>query len=482
MSQTTTTRGRRSGPGARAGRALAACALLSGLAACGNERAPARDELGSAALALTVPDGRVIDSVSYRIERGAALVVARDIDVAGDTPVAFEVVLPAAPSYSIALTATTRDGVRCSGSASFAIVARQVTAVALTLRCQDTNDGNSNGRARINATVVPGDPGNCPDVSLLAASHLTRGVGQSIDLAGGASLPGASFAWSSSAPSITPVGPTDAVFTCTAAGDVTITLTVSQAPACVDSESVVVTCVAPAGGGEGGAGGTGEGGAGGTGEGGAGGTAGEGGSGGGAPTYIEYTFGHADIGLEFELVAGELEVHLHAEGATIDGVPNTSGEFHIEDVLIVTQGRWTRPDPDFGFFANTCVAPGVALWWLPQGNGDAAAQGAPFLGLANEAPAGVFSGNQITLSLVGVDSPSGSGHYSMWKDGFPPVFQMTTCNGIDASDAVVLPIGHDHFNMGFTEAGAWQVHYRASGNLVGGGSVATDFSVNFLTR
>jgi uncharacterized membrane protein YgcG len=246
-------------------------------------------------------------------------------------------------------------------------------------------------------------------------------------------------------------------------------------------------CSCNGGGGQGGTGGQGgSGGAGGQGEGGQGGAGGsnQGGSGGngGSPTLVDYTVGHADLGLEFAFNEGEFEVFLHAEGATIDGVPGTEAELPIESVRIITGAVFTRPSPDGGLFANLCVDPGQSLWWLPQANGDASAFGVPFMGIANEAPAGVFVGDQVTLSLVAVSSPSGTGHYSMWKDGFPPQFKMSSCNGIDGSDAMVVPQGHDHFNMGFTEVGAWQVTYRVTGALVGGGAASADFNVNYLTQ
>ncbi len=202
---------------------------------------------------------------------------------------------------------------------------------------------------------------------------------------------------------------------------------------------------------------------------------------------IFYTAGHGDMAFEFHVDDGELEVLVEVEGATVDGVSDVEGELPLDLLHIVTDATFTRPDPDRGAFEPLCVAPGDELAWLPQGNADASASGVPFLGIANEAPAGVFVDDSLTLELVSVRSPAGdgSGHYSLWKDGFPPAFSMSTCDGIDATDATVLSPGHDHFNMGFggDGVGIWDVTYRVSGELQSDGStVAEEFTVHYDIR
>ncbi|MDD9942293.1 MAG: thrombospondin type 3 repeat-containing protein [Myxococcales bacterium] len=200
---------------------------------------------------------------------------------------------------------------------------------------------------------------------------------------------------------------------------------------------------------------------------------------------VEYTAGHGDLAFEFEVVEEELEVHVHVEGATVDGVPDVDDEFPVEVLHIVTDATFTRPDPDFDFFAPLCVDPGQDAFWLPQSNGDAAANMVPFLGLANEAPAGEFVGDVLTLELIDVASPASTGAYSAWKDGFPPIFPMSSCDGIDASDVISLPLGHDHFNMGFANdgSGLWDVTYRVSGQRVSNGdTLSAEFTVHYEIR
>ncbi len=150
----------------------------------------------------------------------------------------------------------------------------------------------------------------------------------------------------------------------------------------------------------------------------------------------------------------------------------------------MTNATFVRPNPDGGFFAPLCVDAGESAYWLPQNNTDAAALGVPFMGIESVISPGIFVGDRLSLSLVNVESPSGSGAYSLWKDGFPPSFSLSSCDGVTASDTLQLPIGHDHFNHGFShEPGEWTVTYRIAGTLVGGGSSSsTTFEVHFLTR
>ena len=100
-------------------------------------------------------------------------------------------------------------------------------------------------------------------------------------------------------------------------------------------------------------------------------------------------------------------------------------------------------------------------------------------------PGGVFVGDALSMELVSVDSPAGTGAYSIWKDGFPPDFAMSSCDGIDATDGIVLPPGHDHFNMGFANdgAGVWDVTYRVGGERVSDGStLSEEFTVHYEIR
>lgn len=202
-----------------------------------------------------------------------------------------------------------------------------------------------------------------------------------------------------------------------------------------------------------------------------------------------YTAGHGDLGFEFEFdeESGEFEPHLHiSDGGTVDGIQFDDQEFSFDEVAIVTNANFERPANDFGFFANLCVQEGETVKWLPQTNTDATNNGVPFFGIAaEEIDPGVLVGDKVQLNLVSVESPDGTGHYTIWRSGFPPQFPIASCDGIDGSDLLEIPLGHDHYNMGFAGGGLglWRVTYKVSGTLASNNSVQEHtFTVNYLIQ
>lgn len=199
-----------------------------------------------------------------------------------------------------------------------------------------------------------------------------------------------------------------------------------------------------------------------------------------------YSEEHGDIAFEVEVkgTEGEIEVLVEAEGATIDGVAGVDGEFDPNEIVIVTNAKLTRPTGDNGAFEPLCVAEGESVYWLPQDSATADAKGVPFVGIALETQTGVLSNDQAEFALLDVDSPDIGGSYALWKSGNPPKFIMSSCNGIDTNDSIVLPLGHDHYNMGFAgDKGLWRVTYAVTGKVAASGEpVSKTFTVNYLLR
>ena len=196
-----------------------------------------------------------------------------------------------------------------------------------------------------------------------------------------------------------------------------------------------------------------------------------------------YTDGHADILIELVDADSEptLDAVLLATGATIDGTFLTGGAVSLADIEVRSKARFVRPDDDGGAFAPVCAEAGEEIPWLPQSLRDANDSDSPFLGIAASFGGADLEDSQIRLALVSVDSPSGLGNYSIWQDGFPPRFFMSSCDGIDAGDDMELTDGHDHYNMGFSEPGEWTVTYRASAVVVGSQApVETEFEVRYV--
>jgi surface-anchored protein len=112
----------------------------------------------------------------------------------------------------------------------------------------------------------------------------------------------------------------------------------------------------------------------------------------------------------------------------------------------------------------TGVGEGEDLWVLPQ----VEQVGVPFLGVgAEEIGPGDFVGDEVTVTLEAVATPSDAGHFSLYQTdafGEPDFFMSSFDGGISPMDAFSIGAGgHLHFNYAFTEPGVWEVTFRVSG-------------------
>lgn len=174
-----------------------------------------------------------------------------------------------------------------------------------------------------------------------------------------------------------------------------------------------------------------------------------------------YTSGHADIGLG---EGSTIELHLHAHsGAIFDGSPLADDdEFEPDEVTIVVPNttQFSRPAGSVWDFLGN--AAGASTWRLPAGSASATAENAPFLGIgAEEVTLGAFLNNALTLTLLGVDGP---GHFSLYNISLgTPTVSMASSDGITAADAITVSAGgHAHYNFGFSEAGLYEITFKAS--------------------
>jgi surface-anchored protein len=190
----------------------------------------------------------------------------------------------------------------------------------------------------------------------------------------------------------------------------------------------------------------------------------------------DYTSGHADLGIGYE--DGEWDLHLHAEGATVDGVFYPDQEFEAGEVRIivplstqVTGAPLTAPFiSDFWNVPESLgLTQGDSFYTLFQNLGDTVTTDSPYLGLAGEEiDPSDFVGGVISVALTEF---SGPGEFTLWQDGTGIKFD--TLDGIGGDDVLVnLPTGagaHSHFNYSFSLPGAYEVTLTASGTLTGGG-------------
>ena len=174
---------------------------------------------------------------------------------------------------------------------------------------------------------------------------------------------------------------------------------------------------------------------------------------------IEYTAGHADIGVAIE--DGELNLHYHFGGdAVLDNVLLGSGldeeayEYDPSEVYVrVPDSQMFNVDGTI--HSGVGLGPGAGdVWVLSQNN----LAGLPFLGFGTEdLPQG--SGNTV-FSLLGV---SGPGNFSLWTAGFGFSVKWDSVDGFGADDAFSLPAGsHSHYNWGFTAPGVYYVDVLAT--------------------
>jgi hypothetical protein len=187
-----------------------------------------------------------------------------------------------------------------------------------------------------------------------------------------------------------------------------------------------------------------------------------------AHAALAWTSGHGDIGVEYE-GAGDLHLHLHLgeeEPAIVGGNTIFDQEFDADEVdITVPAAAEVVLSSNVPFLG---AVSGQSIWLLPQ-DGDAAGLiGAPFVGWGTEAlnPAD-WVGN-LQFKLVSITSPSGSGHFAVWQlDGFGSLSKLAMSTADPGADVVSQAADvHDHYNIGFTEAGVWTMELMIEGTHV----------------
>jgi len=220
-------------------------ALASALAFTGCA-ADEPDATGSVELALVVAPGVSLDSASYVVIGPASFRRTGDLDVRNSTQISLQLgALPAGTGFSLTITASLTGAVAtCSGTTGFDIIAGMVTRTTIHLLCREP--------PATGGVVVDGTVNVCPAIDAISASPAEAQVGSSVALAAAAHdldrvpMPVA-YAWSAPSGTIVPPTGSNPVFTCAVAGDVTVTLTVSDGD-CTDTTTAIVACSPATGG------------------------------------------------------------------------------------------------------------------------------------------------------------------------------------------------------------------------------------------
>lgn len=219
--------------------------LLAALASvgCGTHSSKSDPDGGSSGLGLVVASGATLSNASYTIEGPDGFLSAGSVAV-GETPDVPVTVghLPVGVGYQISIDATASDGATvCSGSTVFDVTdSNAVFSVTVHLECA-VPSGDAFVQATLNiCPVVDGIDASPMDVKLGGASRLTLFAHDSDT--GPTPL---AYAWAVNGIKLARQTSSSLSFTCTSAGDVTITGSVSDGdpdPTCSDSSSVKVSC------------------------------------------------------------------------------------------------------------------------------------------------------------------------------------------------------------------------------------------------
>ncbi|HEY7376777.1 MAG TPA: hypothetical protein VIF57_31755 [Polyangia bacterium] len=238
---------------------LTAATLASGALAVNCSKKSDRDDVGSVGLALVLPGGGIVNTVHYSINTTPATTGDIDVSAAGTTQATALVSGLNPGDYIVTMTASSSDMQTCTGMAPFHVNANQTAMANVILQCSRINNRGS--------VAITGRIDQCPLITSISATALQAAVGSSISIGVVASEldPGdvLTYSWTSAGSGMTPGAGTigaaaaNTTFTCTAEGQVSISITVSDGT-CGDTrtDAIPVNCLPGAGTGAGGGAGT----------------------------------------------------------------------------------------------------------------------------------------------------------------------------------------------------------------------------------
>ncbi len=178
---------------------------------------------------------------------------------------------------------------------------------------------------------------------------------------------------------------------------------------------------------------------------------------------VEYSAGHGDIGLALE-PDGNLFLHYHfGSNSIINGAaisPSAPDEYAPNEAYVrVADSNLVTLPISVPFLG---LSSGQSAWILPQSN----SPGRPFLGFATTE----LDGLGFTTSGFRMTSFSGptDGHFAVWQSDpvGNSVVAFSTIDGVDPLfDVLNSEVNtHDHYNIGFTKTGIYEVGIEGFAN------------------
>jgi len=151
------------------------------------------------------------------------------------------------------------------------------------------------------------------------------------------------------------------------------------------------------------------------------------------------------------------------------------GEANPADVQLEVALAAARSIPDLPVFTNLLGEAGATTWVLPQEQHPELL----WLGIGNSTLSPADFVGDLKLTLLALQGP---GHFALFfNDVFgQPIPRMNSRDGINADDALLLPLGsHLHCNWAFSAPGRYRLTFQVSGTLRAGNtpiaSAPTDF-------
>lgn len=190
-----------------------------------------------------------------------------------------------------------------------------------------------------------------------------------------------------------------------------------------------------------------------------------------------YSAGHADINIGYNAAARALSLNYElASNAVVNGqVLGSAGAGDVgADTLSVFLGA-----NSLGTGLPGLPAPfvGNPLYTIPQ----TSTAGRPFLGIGAEAiDQGLFRGESLTLTLTGFARRPAGGEFILWQRGAETSPFINSADGLTGADQVgIVTGGHDHYTLGFTALGTYDLNFTATGTLLDGTALSVTSTYRF---
>ncbi len=203
------------------------------------------EDLGVVGLAIALAPGLDISTLSYSVQVPGLDPIQGTLPIAADGTFRGQIDdVPAAEGVRVLLSASGASGATCSGEGTITVRAGEIASLMIGLQCRvpvSTPPPPTTGSISIQGNVDV-----CP--RLIAASATagtaanTSAITATAEDADGDSL---RFAWSANAGSFADAAAASTSFTCAAAGDAMLTVTVDDGRGCTDSKALIVKCELP---------------------------------------------------------------------------------------------------------------------------------------------------------------------------------------------------------------------------------------------